>query len=145
MSRTNFSEAFQILVHLKVLHLFVESVLRYGLPKTYVGVPVGYTGIAILVSPHVRHECQLMRAPYLCSPNQRRSLEYFPCSTRSSRTSPLFQIAQGQRRRREESRTRTICDRSSCTKRASSLNTKINDREACQLLGRCSKRCLHSL
>ncbi|THH02470.1 hypothetical protein EW026_g397 [Hermanssonia centrifuga] len=37
LSRTNFSEAFQILVHLKVLHLFVESVLRYGLPANYVG------------------------------------------------------------------------------------------------------------
>ncbi|KAI0690687.1 ATPase V1 complex subunit C [Cytidiella melzeri] len=37
ISRTNFSEAFQILVHLKVLHLFVESVLRYGLPANYVG------------------------------------------------------------------------------------------------------------
>ncbi|KAI0085626.1 hypothetical protein BDY19DRAFT_430040 [Irpex rosettiformis] len=37
VSRTNFSEAFQILVHLKVLHLFVESVLRYGLPANYVG------------------------------------------------------------------------------------------------------------
>jgi len=37
ISRTNFSEAFQILVHLKVLHIFVESVLRYGLPANYVG------------------------------------------------------------------------------------------------------------
>ncbi|KAI0082235.1 ATPase, V1 complex, subunit C [Panus rudis PR-1116 ss-1] len=37
LSRTNFSEAFQILVHLKVLQLFVESVLRYGLPANYTG------------------------------------------------------------------------------------------------------------
>ncbi|KAI0343904.1 ATPase, V1 complex, subunit C [Trametopsis cervina] len=37
VSRTNFSEAFQILVHLKVLHIFVESVLRYGLPASYTG------------------------------------------------------------------------------------------------------------
>ncbi|CAL1696511.1 unnamed protein product [Somion occarium] len=37
LSRTNFSESFQILVHLKVLHLFVESVLRYGLPASYTG------------------------------------------------------------------------------------------------------------
>ncbi|KAK7694419.1 hypothetical protein QCA50_001605 [Cerrena zonata] len=37
LSRTNFSEAFQILVHLKVLHVFVESVLRYGLPANYAG------------------------------------------------------------------------------------------------------------
>ena len=38
LSRTNFSEAYQILVHLKVVRLFVESVLRYGLPADYVGV-----------------------------------------------------------------------------------------------------------
>jgi len=37
LSRTNFSEAFQVLVHLKVLRLFVESVLRYGLPANYTG------------------------------------------------------------------------------------------------------------
>lgn len=37
ISRTNFSESFQILVHLKVLYLFIESVLRYGLPANYVG------------------------------------------------------------------------------------------------------------
>ncbi|KZS96147.1 ATPase V1 complex subunit C, partial [Sistotremastrum niveocremeum HHB9708] len=38
LSRTNFSEAFQLLVHLKVMRLFVESVLRYGLPSNYTGV-----------------------------------------------------------------------------------------------------------
>lgn len=38
LSRTNFSEAFQLLVHLKVLRLFVESVLRYGLPASYTGL-----------------------------------------------------------------------------------------------------------
>ncbi|KAI0768501.1 ATPase V1 complex subunit C [Trametes elegans] len=37
LSRTNFSESFQILVHLKVVQLFVESVLRYGLPANYIG------------------------------------------------------------------------------------------------------------
>ncbi|KAI0735400.1 ATPase V1 complex subunit C [Earliella scabrosa] len=37
LSRTNFSEAFQILVHLKVVQLFIESVLRYGLPAHYTG------------------------------------------------------------------------------------------------------------
>ncbi|KAM5538237.1 hypothetical protein V8D89_008124 [Ganoderma adspersum] len=37
LSRTNFSESFQILVHLKVVQLFVESVLRYGLPAHYTG------------------------------------------------------------------------------------------------------------
>ncbi|OAX39006.1 ATPase, V1 complex, subunit C [Rhizopogon vinicolor AM-OR11-026] len=40
LSRTNFSESFQILVHLKVLRLFVESVLRYGLPANYVGLAI---------------------------------------------------------------------------------------------------------
>jgi len=40
VSRTNFSESFQILVHLKVVRLFVESVLRYGLPASYVGLIV---------------------------------------------------------------------------------------------------------
>ena len=40
LSRTNFSEAFQVLVHLKVVRLFVESVLRYGLPAEFTGVVV---------------------------------------------------------------------------------------------------------
>ncbi|KAG7529029.1 hypothetical protein FFLO_05822 [Filobasidium floriforme] len=35
LSRTNFSEAYQLLVHLKVVRLYVESVLRYGLPADY--------------------------------------------------------------------------------------------------------------
>ncbi|KAJ7107667.1 hypothetical protein C8R43DRAFT_905708 [Mycena crocata] len=40
LSRTNFSESIQILVHLKVIRLFVESVLRYGLPANYTGIVV---------------------------------------------------------------------------------------------------------
>jgi len=40
LSRTNFSEAFQLLVHLKVIRLFVESVLRYGLPANYTGLVI---------------------------------------------------------------------------------------------------------
>ncbi|KAF7306712.1 V-type proton ATPase subunit C [Mycena indigotica] len=40
LSRTNFSESIQILVHLKVVRLFVESVLRYGLPANYTGLAV---------------------------------------------------------------------------------------------------------
>jgi len=40
LSRTNFSEAFQLLVHLKVVNAFVESVLRYGLPANYTGLIV---------------------------------------------------------------------------------------------------------
>lgn len=38
LSRINFSEAFQVLVHLKVVRAFVESVLRYGLPANYFAV-----------------------------------------------------------------------------------------------------------
>jgi len=38
LSRTNFSEAYQGLVHLKVVRLFVESVLRYGPPANFTGV-----------------------------------------------------------------------------------------------------------
>jgi hypothetical protein len=44
LSRTNFSETFQLLVHLKVLRLFVESVLRYGLPAHYAGVVIKVIG-----------------------------------------------------------------------------------------------------
>ncbi|KAI0034910.1 hypothetical protein K488DRAFT_83517 [Vararia minispora EC-137] len=40
LSRTNFSEAFQLLVHIKIVRLFVESVLRYGLPANYIGLVV---------------------------------------------------------------------------------------------------------
>ncbi|KAF8720409.1 hypothetical protein AX14_011006 [Amanita brunnescens Koide BX004] len=40
LSRVNFSESFQVFVHLKVLRLFVESVLRYGLPAQYTGIIV---------------------------------------------------------------------------------------------------------
>ncbi|KAK0465333.1 uncharacterized protein EV420DRAFT_1719189 [Desarmillaria tabescens] len=40
LSRTNFSESFQLLVHLKVVRLFVESVLRYGLPANYTGLAI---------------------------------------------------------------------------------------------------------
>jgi len=40
LSRTNFSESFKILVHIKVLRLFVESVLRYGLPANYIGIAI---------------------------------------------------------------------------------------------------------
>ncbi|KAG1908441.1 ATPase V1 complex subunit C [Suillus fuscotomentosus] len=40
LSRTYFSESFQIFLHLKILRLFVESVLRYGLPANYVGFAI---------------------------------------------------------------------------------------------------------
>ncbi|ODN83927.1 V-type H+-transporting ATPase subunit C [Cryptococcus wingfieldii CBS 7118] len=38
LTRVNFSEAYQVLAHLKTINLFVESVLRYGLPADYAGV-----------------------------------------------------------------------------------------------------------
>jgi hypothetical protein len=40
LSRTNFSEAYQILTHLKVVRVFVESVLRYGLPAEYSAIVI---------------------------------------------------------------------------------------------------------
>ena len=40
LARTNFSEAYQALAHLKVVRTFVESVLRFGLPADYFGVVV---------------------------------------------------------------------------------------------------------
>ncbi|KAG2023740.1 V-ATPase subunit C family protein [Coprinopsis cinerea AmutBmut pab1-1] len=39
-ARINFSESYQLLVHIKVIRLFVESVLRYGLPSHYIGVAI---------------------------------------------------------------------------------------------------------
>ena len=38
LTRINFSEAYQILAHLKTVRLFIESALRYGLPAEYAGV-----------------------------------------------------------------------------------------------------------
>ncbi|GAA6049074.1 hypothetical protein JCM3770_003874 [Rhodotorula araucariae] len=40
LSRINFSELFQVLVHVKVVRAYVESVLRYGLPAAYFGAVV---------------------------------------------------------------------------------------------------------
>jgi len=40
LSEINFSEAFQVFVHLKVVRLYAESVLRYGLPANYIGIAV---------------------------------------------------------------------------------------------------------
>jgi V-type H+-transporting ATPase subunit C len=40
LTRINFSESYQLLAHLKTVRLFVESVLRYGLPADYAGVVV---------------------------------------------------------------------------------------------------------
>lgn len=35
LSRINFSETFQVIVHLKVIQTYIESLLRYGLPAHY--------------------------------------------------------------------------------------------------------------
>ena len=40
LSRTNFSEAYQALAHLKVIRAYVESVLRYGLPADYFAIAI---------------------------------------------------------------------------------------------------------
>lgn len=40
LARTNFSEAFMVLTHIKVIRTFVESVLRFGLPAEYFAVVV---------------------------------------------------------------------------------------------------------
>lgn len=40
LTRINFSESYQLLAHLKTVRLFVESVLRYGLPADYAGVVI---------------------------------------------------------------------------------------------------------
>lgn len=40
LTRINFSESYQLLAHLKTVRLFVESVLRYGLPAEYAGIVI---------------------------------------------------------------------------------------------------------
>lgn len=40
LAKTNFSEVFSSWVHLKALRIFVESVLRYGLPPDFTSVVI---------------------------------------------------------------------------------------------------------
>jgi V-type H+-transporting ATPase subunit C len=40
LAKTNFSEVFSSWVHLKALRVFVESVLRYGLPPDFAAVVI---------------------------------------------------------------------------------------------------------
>jgi hypothetical protein len=61
LSRTNFSESFQILVHLKVVRLFVESVLRYGLPANYVGLAIKVHVTLLFKEKTVSRPCSLIR------------------------------------------------------------------------------------
>jgi len=50
--KTNFAEAYSAMVHLKAVRLFVESVLRYGVPPTFE---------AVLLKPKPRKEMALRR------------------------------------------------------------------------------------
>ncbi|GAA5961947.1 hypothetical protein JCM21900_001158 [Sporobolomyces salmonicolor] len=54
LSRINFSELFQLLVHLKVVRAYVESVLRYGLPAVYFGAVVKVSGHVAPFRPRFR-------------------------------------------------------------------------------------------
>ena len=68
LSRINFSEAYQILAHLKCVRLFVESVLRYGLPADYAGMivkPEPKTAVKTLksLSSHFSYLASSSRAP----------------------------------------------------------------------------------
>jgi V-type H+-transporting ATPase subunit C len=49
IARTNFSEGYKALVHLKVVRLFVESVLIYGLPANFTGVIIKVCRAFILI------------------------------------------------------------------------------------------------
>lgn len=40
LARTNFGEVFSSWIHLKALRVFVESVLRYGLPPDFTAVTI---------------------------------------------------------------------------------------------------------
>ncbi|WVQ78786.1 hypothetical protein IAT38_000877 [Cryptococcus sp. DSM 104549] len=69
LTRINFSEAYQVLAHLKTIRLFVESVLRYGLPADYAGV---------IIKPDPKTAAKTLRAltthyQYLASASSRNS------------------------------------------------------------------------
>ncbi|PKI85170.1 Vma5p [Malassezia vespertilionis] len=53
LSRTNFADAYQAMIHFKVLRTFVESVLRFGLPADYV---------ASVLCPNAGRATQLIKA-----------------------------------------------------------------------------------
>jgi V-type H+-transporting ATPase subunit C len=60
LTRINFSEAYQILAHLKTVRLFIESALRYGLPAEYAGViikvshPLGLDRASLTIQPETK-------------------------------------------------------------------------------------------
>lgn len=55
--RTAFGEAFSSWIHICAVRLFVESVLRYGLPPKFLGA---------LIEPEVRHEHRLRKGLAEC-------------------------------------------------------------------------------
>lgn len=70
LAKTNFSEVFSSWVHLKALRVFVESVLRYGLPPDFTSAV-----IEVSVSLHSpvnwsSGHCELMSAYFPSSPSQ---------------------------------------------------------------------------
>lgn len=50
LARTNFGEVFASWIHLKALRVFVESVLRYGLPPDFTAVTISVSHFILLVS-----------------------------------------------------------------------------------------------
>lgn len=59
--KTYFSETFTSWIHLKAVRLFVESVLRYGLPANFQGA---------LLEPAKKKEKSLRQALEVCIPMQ---------------------------------------------------------------------------
>lgn len=55
--RTAFGEAFSSWIHICAVRLFVESVLRYGLPPKFLGA---------LIEPETRHETRLRKGLSEC-------------------------------------------------------------------------------
>lgn len=53
LSRINFSEAFETLVHLKVIRTYIECLLRYGLPAAFFA--------AVLKVRHAFRCCHLLQ------------------------------------------------------------------------------------
>ncbi|GAA5979925.1 hypothetical protein JCM5350_005542 [Sporobolomyces pararoseus] len=64
LSRINFSELFQLLVHLKVVRTYVESVLRYGLPASYFA--------AVIKPEHKQHSKLISTLSEFLVPEQSR-------------------------------------------------------------------------
>lgn len=97
LSRTNFSESFQILVHLKVVRLFVESVLRYGLPANYIGVAIKVD------TTSCRHFQKLAIYNFMFrSQSQSRRRKHFLCSRTTSLISvrsPIKRKGKGRKAR----------------------------------------------